>query len=165
MDLQGIGAIGELIGGVGVILSLIYVAYQIRQSSQQIEINSRHMQAAMYHQTGDAFSRWWALLAQNEHLAAIWARGLAGEELSRSERLRFYFLANMIFIAWENSWYQWKLGSVERDTLAITREGMRRVLESPAGARWWERLAPQTLTPEFRAAVERELRSPRADAA
>lgn len=45
MTWEDLGAIGDLVGGVAVVVSLVYVAFQIRQNSRQIEQNSRHMAA------------------------------------------------------------------------------------------------------------------------
>jgi hypothetical protein len=154
MDLQDLGAIGDLVGGIAVVVSLVYVAYQIRQNSLQIEHNSRSVEAAMYQQTADAFNRWQALLAQDAALAAIWARGIAGQALDPVERVRFSFLVGILLNAYENSYYQRELGALQRDTLAISRGVLAPILASPEGAVWWKRFAPSILTAEFRAAVE-----------
>ncbi len=154
MSLQDLGAIGELVGGVAVILSLVYVAYQIRQNSRLIEQNSRQMEASMYVATNDAFNRWWGLLAQDAGVASIWRCGLAGELTSPEDRTRFEALIGSLFATFENSWFQQTFGAVRRDTLAVSRENLRRILAAPGGRDWWARLAPHNLTPEFRAAVE-----------
>jgi len=154
---DAIGAIGDLIGGVAVVLSLLYVAYQIRQSSRQIELSSRNIEASTYHETGDAFSRWLTLVAADELLADLFLRGLAGEELPATEALRFHFLLNSLLIAYENNYHQVKIGSVQRDSLEVNAENLKRILGSPGGSRWWKRWAPETLTPEFRAAVDARL--------
>jgi len=62
MTLQDLGALGELVGGLAVVLSLAYVAYQVRQNSRQIEQNSRHLEASMYLASGESFTRWWSLI-------------------------------------------------------------------------------------------------------
>lgn len=89
MTLQELRSVGELIGGLGVIFSLVYVAFQVRQNSRQIQQNSRHLEASMYHASGEGFNRWWTLLAQDDAVANLWQRGVAGEMLTPSERLRF----------------------------------------------------------------------------
>jgi hypothetical protein len=155
MDLQDLGAIGDLVGGVGVIVSLIYVAHQIRQNSVQIEHNSRHVEAAMYQQTADAFSRWQALVAQDAALTAIWARGVTGQVLDPLERARFGMLVGILLNAYENSYYQREFGALQRDTLGISRGLLASLLASPEGAAWWKSFAPSILTAEFRTAVEK----------
>ena len=52
MNWEAIGAVGELVGGLAVVLSLGYVAYQVRQSSRQIALSSRTIEASMFNESG-----------------------------------------------------------------------------------------------------------------
>jgi hypothetical protein len=157
MSLQDLGAIGDLVGGIAVVVSLVYLANQIRHSSRQMDQNSRQLEASMYVQTNDAFSRWWTLLAASPELSDLWLRGLAGEELGRRDGLRFRFLMGILWTAFENNFQQVELGAVRRNPLTISGRSLRRLLTSPGGERWWATEAADVLTPEFRAAVEAAL--------
>jgi hypothetical protein len=154
MSLQDLGAIGEVVGGIAVVVSLVYVAYQVRQSTRQIEQNSRHLEASMYHATNDAFFRWFALLAQDAGLAALWNRALAGETLSHDETTRVNSLIAMLFTCYENNFQQIRFGAMTRDTLEIARHDLSRLMSRPVIQTWWKRHGLGTLTPEFRQAVE-----------
>ena len=154
MSLQDLGALGETIGGFAVVLSLVYVAYQIRQSSRQIELNTKHIRASMYHATNDDFYRWYSLVAQEPEIAGLWLRGLRTEVLSSEEKLRFNSLVSMLFLAYENNFEQLRLGTVQRKTFEITRPDITRLLSRPMIQEWWERHGAILLTPEFRAAIE-----------
>jgi hypothetical protein len=46
--LNTLGNIGDFVGGIGVVVTLIYLAVQIRQNSRQIEMNTAATQAAAY---------------------------------------------------------------------------------------------------------------------
>ena len=48
MNWDAIGAIAELLGAIGVIASLIYLATQIRQSREQMGENTRALRAGTY---------------------------------------------------------------------------------------------------------------------
>lgn len=37
--IQDLGAVGEFVGAIGVVITLIYLAYQIRQNTIQLEQN------------------------------------------------------------------------------------------------------------------------------
>lgn len=39
---ESLGNIGDFIGGIGVIITLIYLAYQIRQNTNSIRVSSFH---------------------------------------------------------------------------------------------------------------------------
>ncbi len=42
MDIMELGAIGELVGGVAVIASLVYVGLQVRQNTRQLQSQARY---------------------------------------------------------------------------------------------------------------------------
>ena len=48
MSLEDLGNIGELISAVAVVVSLVYLASQIRQNTRQIDENTRAAQAAAF---------------------------------------------------------------------------------------------------------------------
>ena len=48
MDWDAIGALAELAGAIGVILSLVYLAVQIRQNTAQMERSERAARGAAY---------------------------------------------------------------------------------------------------------------------
>jgi hypothetical protein len=154
MTLQDLGALGELVGGLAVVLSLAYVAYQVRQNSRQIEQNSRHLEASMYLASGESFTRWWSLIVQDEDVAELWNSGLAGKEMSSTDKVRFHSLAMILFTAFENNFHQEQLGSHHRGTLKISQSTLSRLLASPGGNAWWARVARQSFTSEFVRAVE-----------
>ena len=154
MNWQAIGAIGELIGGLAVVLSLVYVGFQIRQNSRQIDQNSRHLEASMYHASGEGFNRWWTLLVQEEAVADLWNRGISGKALSPTDKLRFNSMAMMLFTTLENNFHQLQIGSHSRNTLELSKDRWEQLLASPGGSAWWRRAAHRSFTPEFVEAVE-----------
>jgi len=155
MTLQDLSAIGEVIGSIAVVISLIYLAYQIRQSSRQMEMNSRQLEASMYHATNDSFYRWYSLLAQDAALAALWRRALTEETiLSDDEAVRVNSLVSMLFLSYENNFQQLRIGAINRDTLQIARSNILSLMSSPVVQMWWKRQGERILTPEFRLAIE-----------
>jgi hypothetical protein len=45
---QDLGSIGELVGAVAVVISLVYLAFQIRQNTRQIDENTKAAQASAF---------------------------------------------------------------------------------------------------------------------
>ena len=154
MNWEAIGAVGDFVGGIAVVLSLVYIGFQVRQNSRQIDQNSRHLEASMYYASGEGFNRWWSLLVQDESVADLWRRGLAAEELTPTERHRFRSMAMMLFTTLENNFHQVQLGSHSRDTLVISKTTWKRLLDSPGGSAWWKREARRSFTHEFVEAVD-----------
>ena len=42
MTIQDMGAVGEMIGGIAVIITLIYLTLQIRQNTRAVRLNTGH---------------------------------------------------------------------------------------------------------------------------
>jgi len=78
---DAIGAVGELLGALGVIVSLVYLAVQIRQ-------NTKAVRSASYHQAAEQTWSTALAVAQGESLAEALAKAEARQELSPAEQLR-----------------------------------------------------------------------------
>ena len=84
MNWEALGAIGEIVGAVAVVLTLGYLAVQIQQ-------NTRSLQAASLQSILNAPREWFFLPhAQNAEISDLFARGLNGlDYLDQNEQRRF----------------------------------------------------------------------------
>lgn len=62
MNWDALGAIGEIIGAFAVVITLIYVAAQMRQNNRQIEENTKVIRLAARESTQEAFRAFAAFL-------------------------------------------------------------------------------------------------------
>ena len=88
MNWEAIGAIGDFVGGLAVVLTLIYIAFQVRQSSKQIDQHTRALAASTFYAAGEGFNNWWSLIIQDEAVASLLQRGVAGETLNSADETR-----------------------------------------------------------------------------
>ncbi len=79
MNWDAIGAVGEMIGSLAVVVTLVYLAVQIRASTMESEANHFSVNAGQESEMRSRFM---------EH-ADVWIKGNAGDELSPSERFIF----------------------------------------------------------------------------
>jgi hypothetical protein len=91
---DALGAIGELIGAVAVVATLLYLAIQIRQNNASQRIATKQ---EMTRQFADFID----MLVLHPGICAIHDRGLAGEELSATDKPIFSRL--MAKAAWQCS--------------------------------------------------------------
>jgi hypothetical protein len=68
LTLEDIGNLGEFIGAIGVVASLVYLSLQIRQ-------NTKSLRAATEIDACRAWNEWDALFAHDEELVLLWQRG------------------------------------------------------------------------------------------
>src|SRR5262245_24905482 len=88
---EAISAIGQVVGALAVVISLIYVASEVRRNT-----NATHL-AAM-RSMHDAFNRWIQQLGQYPDLAELYARGMDDfESLEGTESTRFTVLMHGAF--------------------------------------------------------------------
>ena len=91
MNWEALGAIGELIGAVGVIASLIYVGLQVRQ-------NTRSMRAATYDSLVRSNGEWLAPLIQDAGLAASFEVAVTSwADVQEDQRPRVMYLLTQLF--------------------------------------------------------------------
>ena len=104
MDIQDLGSIGEIIGAVAVIATLVYLSRQIAQAN-----NATHRQ--MYSQAATSVSEFWFNLAKEPELYELFRKTLTHpDDLRKAERdqaflvldsylslLESYFLHNREF--------------------------------------------------------------------
>ena len=153
MDIMELGAIGELIGGVAVIATLVYLSVQIRQSNA-IERAETHR----------SFVRDWnhAVLEplRNAEAANILRRGNANfGSLSEDEKIQLFghygqlfFLAQQLFLLGEE-------GKVETALVEQSEGVVLTVLGMPGASQWFDQ-AKHAFVPIYVAHLEDRRRSP-----
>ena len=108
MTIQDWGALGELIGGIAIIISLVYVGLQVRQATMAVKLNTAHDVAV---DCGGVY----ASIAQDVAVADIWLRGLTSiETIQGAERTQFYSLLHTFFRAFDNAHYQMIEGALDK---------------------------------------------------
>jgi hypothetical protein len=145
-----LGALGEFVAAIAVVITLIYLALQIRQ-------NTRATHAASFHAITDSFNHVNVSVAQTPGLARIWLAG-ATERSSRSdeEQWQFDLICLSYFHVFETIHYQARVGAGDSG-LVVAEERSLEALLATSGVREWWRENPYAFGPEFRAHADRFL--------
>lgn len=151
MNWDAIGAVGEILGAVGVIITLAYLAVQVRQNSIQLERGIEATRIAADDAVARGFDGWRELLISDESVSSIYLRGMEDvDTLDASGRLRFNLLLSTF------TWTAWQLWRAESHVGASNAEVLRHLLRHPGGRRWY--LENRAFMPtDFRTAVDRVL--------
>jgi hypothetical protein len=147
MNWDAIGAVAELTGALGVILSLVYLAFQIRLNSKQIEQNSNFVESTLYQSVGNAMLSWHTIIAQDQDVAKIWQKIRTGKELTKEERAQAWSLVAMLFVSMGGQQQHYRNGVMSRAPLEQEQLGL--LLKSPYITYWVDKHAPGSLSPEF----------------
>ena len=113
MNWDAIGAVGELLGAAAVLVTLIYLAVQIRQNTSAVA-------TATYESTMTGFNDINIVVAGNPALASVLDRGCQNpDSLTTEEVVQFNFLLR----CYSNQW--WKLFKLyERGSLPVAEWGI-----------------------------------------
>lgn len=130
MNWDAIGAIGEILGAAAVVVSLAYLALQIR-------LQNRESRIASVTQQTDQWNALLASIAQSGEAAEIWARGLRGDALSEGERVRFYAIASSFLQIHEGLYLQHVDGRLDDRLWAGCEARMTDVLATPGMRQYW----------------------------
>ena len=137
MNWQAIGAIGEVVGGLAVIFSLVYLAFQVRQSTRQMFESSRDAHLNAIGVTLQGFSRWRALLSNSEN-AELWIRGCQSySSLSEAEQLQFRCLIEELFFTYQALHQRMQESVYDNEPWNRQRESLAAILVTPGGTEWW----------------------------
>ena len=154
MTLEDLGNLGEIVGGLGVIVSLVYLARQIRQNTPQLEENARVTRAATANQVLERMAQTNMLTVSNPEVADLWRRATFGEGLDPTELIRYLGLLVYLFRSCEAAHYQAALGVFDPTRLDFAiGPTLRWSLQSPITRDYWGRA--RSLYPEaFRRYVD-----------
>ena len=117
MSLDDLGNIGDFLGGIGVVVTLIYLAFQIRQNTEQIRQNSSVVRAAAAASLAQATTTTTTFIAQDAEINRIFWEGLdAPESLSEAESRRFEGIASVFMRAFEQSYDLHRAGALPEES-------------------------------------------------
>ncbi len=130
--IESLGNIGDFIGGFGVVVTVVYLAYQIRQ-------NTASTRSASYHSVVADISRWTLELGQNPEATSLYFRGLERiEDLSEEEQLQFSFLLGSLIRHFENIHFQYMAGAIDDSVWNGWSTRILGTFGDPGSRAWWE---------------------------
>ncbi len=132
MNWDAISAVGEIVGALAVVVSLIYLATQIRQ-------NTKVARSSMRHGITDSAMVGGRVLAENDQLAALLHSHINGADLEPHQYLRLQSLAYMTTRNWENIHYQYLSGMLTNDEWRAFRANLKALYQTNLWQDYWSR--------------------------
>ena len=157
MTLESLSMLGEFVGGLAVLITIGYLAYQTRQTRRLLEQQTGQQTAAMLRANIDGWNHMWATILDEDDSIGVYHRMRRGEELQGDELERAHIVAFMFFLNLENFILQNQMTpfveNAEPVVQGAVRHHVREILSSAAMSAWWKR-EKICFSPEFRAAVD-----------
>jgi hypothetical protein len=150
MNLNDLANLGQIIGALAVVISLFYVAHQIRQ-------NTNAVRSATAQTVHEHFAKWYHLVAADDELSQIVAKGLRDYgSLSEKERVRFV-ATFMAFLSYsQNAFLKWREGLLAQPLWRGWELVIMNLVCAPGGKAFWKDRA-YMFGDEFRRYIENDV--------
>ena len=131
MNWEAAGAIGEILGAIAVVVTLLYLSRQIRLSTRSVEVSALRDTTAQWNQ-------WSEMLATSPDLAEIVAKGNRSvSDLRPDEALRYGAYVQSFFDNAESYRILVREHKIEKD-LAVLESIVARRMSVPGFVEWWQ---------------------------
>ena len=152
MNWEAISAVGQIVGAVGVIISVIYLALQVRSNARQTRLASMRSMS-------DAFNQWLQSLAENAEFGDLYYRGMRDfESIQGPDLPRFSALMDHLFRIYEDMYYQKLEGHLDPRVWRGFEAPMRDIIAYPGAQAWW-RTRSHWFSQEFQEFIDRLARA------
>lgn len=156
MELHDLSDLGEFISSVAVIVSLIYVAVQVRQNTSSIHTET-------FARALERVSTMQSVLFENGELARLQAQGvLDPSKLTREERLQLTWWLSEAFGAFEFMFHQAKSGALPDEVWSRWSATIAWWASFPGVQAWWY-ARPTPFSRSFTSFVETQIRDGKFD--
>ncbi|MDJ0941641.1 MAG: hypothetical protein QNJ00_17890 [Woeseiaceae bacterium] len=135
MNWEAISAIAEVVGVTAVVISLVYLAYQVRGNTDQLERSAQANRTQNWQSVCVNFNEWRQMLAMPGN-SEIWIRGINDlRDLSQDERVVFNNMANCMFWA---GWFMYHIQRSEGLMNDVNANAYRDLYRHPGLREWIE---------------------------
>jgi hypothetical protein len=131
MNLQSLAYIGEIIGTVVVILSLVYLSVQVRQ-------NTDAQRTENYARALERLAAFQSMLSKDSDISFLFSKGLADySNLTTQEKLRFNWSMYEAFGAFEFMFHAARKRSIDEEIWSRWSKAIAWYLTFPGVHKWW----------------------------
>jgi hypothetical protein len=147
VTLTELADLGEIVGGIAVVASLVYLALQIRQNTRAVRGSTLHMNTDL-----------WASLflhLSDPTVAQAYVAGMAGRpDIKPLHYTQFFLVCKAMFLALEDQLHQASQGTLDPEVYAAyERATCQQLLAFPGFRTWWQQTR-STFTPRFAERIE-----------
>ena len=147
MNWDALGAIGELVGAIAVVLTLLYLVVQIKQNTSGLRANAYQGWMSANIQINTA-------LSQPEQSKIIMAGNYDSKNLTEESVVSFGMLNISIMQMAQSIDYLYKTGSLDRELWQAEMNRAAAILAMPGVRQWWDAGGKTNLAPSFVERIE-----------
>jgi len=132
LNWEAIGAVGEIVGAIGVVGSLVFVGWQLLQNTDAIRTSTSQSHVEMYLQ----FIR---SITDQPDIARIWRAGIESgmAGLDEIEKVQFISFLSGLFRYYEVSFIQHSKGKLDPELWQNVEAQLAKLVVSVGFHEWW----------------------------
>jgi hypothetical protein len=142
MSLADLAALGSFVSGVAVLVSLIFLYYQLRQISEQVKQAEKHQRAAIGQGRVNRMVELSLRTVETDFGVAMANVLTNSEKLTAHELFQFLHYARALFLNAEDTYYQHESGLLEEEQFAGFINALKYSLSAPAIRMMWLGIRP-----------------------
>ncbi len=153
MDIMELGAVGELVGGVAVVASLIYVGVQVRQNSDHLRQGNEIQKAAAAREFARDCNAIMLHMTDAKQLDAF-RNALGGfSDLPKNQQASAHLLLSSASVLAQTNTYLDHRSLADSGIVEPFNNFVASMMRTPGGAEWWTEWG-ETYDPRFRQTIE-----------
>ena len=149
MSLDNWAAIAEIVSAVAVVVTLIYLAIQIKHSKESLDANTKAIRGQAISDITRNVHDQMHMLIQGHDIAGMFERFVADETLDQRDAFLLDSVLTAVFVARQNEFFQWKQGLLDDDVFTSLHHVILTLLGSPNGQHWWQNEGHRMFAPAF----------------
>jgi hypothetical protein len=131
MTMLELGALGELIGGFAIIVSLLYVGVQVKDSA-------RATRSAAANDASASMQSWYQEMGSNRQASDMWFNALTSPKpLATHDEFQFMLMMHAVFYALQNSYLLSKEGTLDAEFHDAISTAIVAIKDLPGMERYW----------------------------
>jgi hypothetical protein len=155
MNWEAISTIAEIVGATAVVVSLIYLAAQIRQNNRQVEEQIRALRLQSYDSAGADFSALRLHVSGSLQRSSVWRRAKDSyRTLELDEQAQASEMLHELMWAYQNIFSRMQGGAEDEVLRNIVDKNLGYWMANRGFREWWRTERKTPFTDEFEALVD-----------
>ena len=132
MTIQDWGALGEAAGGIAVIITLIYLAIQVRQ-------NTSIVKSTNYLNLSGEVTDFAKMIAESAEMNDLYMKGCEDfNTLPVAEKSRFNMIMSTLIQPYQSMYQMKRRGHIDKELMLLSFDILSSLLKQPGVRQWWE---------------------------
>ena len=165
MDLKKWALLAEVLGGIAVVISLIFVGLQVQQSNEQAALNTNALRLTAYAQLIDGISDFNIQTLQNAELRAVRNKLGAGAQIDELDPDEQQIINAFLYLAYRNgdlAYMQYSQNIIDEERLLSGMGLLVDYLAMPTVKAHWDQ-AKQGFVAEYRNYIDQLVENTKSD--